>query len=105
MGFGYTFVEVAARTLLQRLGSDETLARVTGFLETSRLAAMALGAIVAPVLVALFGIRGALLALGAVLPCSPYCAGGRCAPSISVPLSRSEISASCAAPRSSPPAR
>ena len=68
MGFGYTFVEVAARTLLQRLGSDETLARVTGFLETSRLAAMALGAIVAPVLVALFGIRGALLALGAVLP-------------------------------------
>jgi MFS family permease len=68
MGWGYTFVEVAARTLLQRLGSDETLARVIASLETSRLAAMALGAIVAPVLVALFGIRGALLALGAVLP-------------------------------------
>jgi MFS family permease len=68
MGCGYSFVEVAARTLLQRLGSDETLARVIGFLETSRLAAMALGAIVAPVLVALVGIRGALLALGAVLP-------------------------------------
>jgi MFS family permease len=68
MGFGFSFVEVAARTLLQRLGSDETLARVIGFLETSRLAAMALGAIVAPLLVALFGIRGALLTLGAVLP-------------------------------------
>jgi hypothetical protein len=68
MGFGFTFVEVAARTLLQRLGSDETLARVIGFLETSRLAAMALGAIAAPVLAALFGIRGALLALAAVLP-------------------------------------
>jgi MFS family permease len=68
MGFGFSFVEVAARTLLQRLGSDETLARVIGFLETSRLAAMALGAIVAPMLIALFGIRGALLALGAVLP-------------------------------------
>jgi MFS family permease len=68
MGSGFSFVEVAARTLLQRLGSDETLARVIGFLETSRLAAMAFGAIVAPALVALFGIRGALLALAAVLP-------------------------------------
>jgi MFS family permease len=68
IGVGYTFVEVAARTLLQRLGSDESLARVTGFLETSRLAAMALGSIAAPALVALLGTRGALLAMGAVLP-------------------------------------
>ena len=68
VGFGYTFVEVAGRTLLQRLGSDETLARVIGFLETSRLLAMAMGSIAAPVLVALLGIRGALLAIGAVLP-------------------------------------
>ena len=68
IGFGYTFVEVAARTLLQRLGSDETLARVFGFLETSRLATTALGAIMAPALVALFGVRGALLAFGALLP-------------------------------------
>jgi MFS family permease len=68
IGFGYTLVEVAARTLLQRLGSDETLARVTAFLETSRLAATALGAITAPLLVSLFGVRGALLALGTLLP-------------------------------------
>jgi hypothetical protein len=68
MGAGYTFVEVAGRTLLQRLGSDEILGRVLGFLETSRFAAMALGSIVAPALVALLGIRGALIALGAVLP-------------------------------------
>jgi len=68
MGFGYSFVEVASRTLLQRLGSDETLARVIGFLETSRLAATALGAIVASALVALIGVRGALLAFGALLP-------------------------------------
>jgi MFS family permease len=32
MGVGYTFVEVAARTLFQRLGSDETLARALAFL-------------------------------------------------------------------------
>jgi len=68
VGFGYTFVEVAARTLLQRLGSDETLARVIGFLETSRLLAMAVGSIVAPGLVALLGVRGALIAIGAFLP-------------------------------------
>jgi hypothetical protein len=68
MGFGYSCVEVAARTLLQRLGSDETLARVIGALEANRLAATALGAITAPALVALLGVRGALLALGAMLP-------------------------------------
>lgn len=68
IGAGYTFVEVAVRTLLQRLGSDETLARVLGFLETSRLAAMALGSIVAPALVALLGTRGALIATGGLLP-------------------------------------
>ncbi len=68
VGFGYTFVEVAARTLLQRLGSDETLARVLGFLETSRMLAMALGSITAPALVALLGVRGAMLAIGAALP-------------------------------------
>ena len=68
VGFGYTFVEVAARTLLQRLGSDETLARVIGFLETSRLLAMAAGYIAAPAAVALFGVRGALIAIGVLLP-------------------------------------
>jgi hypothetical protein len=68
IGVGYTTIEVAARTLLQRLGSDEVLARVLGTLETSRLAAMAIGSIAASALVALFGTRGALLALGAMLP-------------------------------------
>jgi MFS family permease len=68
MGFGYSFVEVTARTLLQRLASDEHLARVIGALESNRLAAAALGAIVAPALVALLGVRGALLAFGALLP-------------------------------------
>lgn len=68
IGVGYTFVEVTARTLLQRLGSDEVLARVLGALETSRLAARALGAIVAPGLVALGGTRGALVVIAAILP-------------------------------------
>lgn len=68
IGVGYTFVEVAARTLLQRHGTDEFLARVLAFLESSRLMAMALGSICAPALVALIGTRATLVAFGAVLP-------------------------------------
>jgi Cyclic nucleotide-binding domain/Major Facilitator Superfamily len=68
MGAGYEAIYVAGRTLLQRLGSDETLGRVLGALETSRLAAMALGAIMVPGLIALVEIKGALIAIGAVLP-------------------------------------
>jgi MFS family permease len=68
IGFGYACVEVASRTLLLRLGSDESLARVIAFLETSRLAATSLGAFLAPILIALVGARGALIAFGALLP-------------------------------------
>ena len=68
IGLGYTFVEVAGHTLLQRLASDEVLGRVFGLQETLRLAGMALGSIAAPALVALFGIEGALVATGAFLP-------------------------------------
>jgi MFS family permease len=67
-GLGYTIVDVAAKTLLQRLGSDETLSRVVGSLESARLAAMAIGSIGASLLVELLGIRGALVALAALLP-------------------------------------
>jgi MFS family permease len=68
MGAGYTFVEVAAWTLLQRLGSDETLARALAFLESSKFAAMALGSIAVPALIALFGVRGTVIACGLILP-------------------------------------
>ena len=68
IGLGYTEVEVAAKTLLQRLGSDETLSRVVGSLESARLAAMALGSISASIFTELLGIRGTLLVLAALLP-------------------------------------
>jgi hypothetical protein len=85
MGGGYTFVEVVAHTMLQRLGSDEVLGRVLGFLETSRFAAMALGSIAAPAAVAVVGIRGALICLGAVLPVFAFLRWG--------PLRRFEVGA------------
>ncbi len=68
IGAGFNLTDVAARTLLQRLGSDEVLGRVMGTLETARVAAMALGSILVPVALALFGVRGALFALAAMLP-------------------------------------
>ena len=68
IGIGYTFVEVAANTLLQRLGDDEVLARVRGSLETAVLTALALGSITVAALVALVGIRGAVVAIAAVMP-------------------------------------
>jgi MFS family permease len=68
IGIGFVFVEVAAKTLMQRLGSDETLGRVIGSLESGRQMAMALGSIAAVLLIALLDVRGALIVLGALLP-------------------------------------
>jgi predicted MFS family arabinose efflux permease len=68
IGIGYTLFEVAARTLLQRNGSDEVLARILGSLEALCLAAMALGSICVPALVAAAGARTSLIIVGALLP-------------------------------------
>lgn len=68
LGFGFGFVEVASGTLVQRLGDDEVLSRTRGSLETGRLLAMALGAVVVAPLVELFDIRVAVIAIAAVLP-------------------------------------
>ncbi len=68
IGAGFIFVEVAGRTLMQRLGSDETLGRVIGTLEAGRWGAMALGSIAAVVLVETLGVRWALVALAALMP-------------------------------------
>jgi MFS family permease len=68
LGFGYTFVDVAARTLFQRLGDDEVLARAQGALESGRLLGMAVGAAAMAPLVELFGIRATVLIVAAVMP-------------------------------------
>jgi len=68
IGIGFVFVEVAAKTLMQRLGSDETMGRVVSALESGRLAAMALGSLGAIALIELLHPRGALIALGALMP-------------------------------------
>lgn len=68
VGIGNTIVDVSGMTLLQRSAPDEVLARVFGVLESLLLLTVGLGALVAPLLLALLGTRGALVAAGALLP-------------------------------------
>jgi MFS family permease len=67
VGVGNTLVDVAALTLLQRAAPDEVLARVFGVIESLLVGTIGLGAILAPLLDSLVGIRGALIASGLLL--------------------------------------
>jgi MFS family permease len=67
LGVGYAFVEVAETTLLQRLLPDEILGRAFGAVESVYLGATGLGALIAPLVIAALGARGAFAALGLVL--------------------------------------
>jgi len=68
LGVGYAWIEVAGLTLMQRLVSDEVLARVFGVVESTYVATTGLGSVLAPLVVMWLGIEGALIAVGAVLP-------------------------------------
>ena len=67
-GLGLTIVDVAGFTLLQRAVPEDVLARVFGVLHSAFYLTGGIGAIVAPPLINWLGIRGALIATGAVLP-------------------------------------
>lgn len=66
-GAGKAFVDVAGRTLLQRITPDRVLARVFGLQESMMMAGLALGAAAAPLLVSWLGGRGAFLSLGILI--------------------------------------
>jgi MFS family permease len=68
LGVGYALVEVAGLSLLQRLSSEDVLARAFSVVESSYWVTTGIGAILAPAIVALLGARGALVAVGAALP-------------------------------------
>jgi MFS family permease len=68
VGVGETLVEVAGPTLLQRSVPDRVLARVFGALESLLITTIGVGGLLAPVLIELVGIRGALIVSGALLP-------------------------------------
>jgi MFS family permease len=67
-GAGRAVLDVAGRTLLQRLAPPETIARVFGILEGVSMAGLAVGSVAAASLVALAGGRGAFIGIGLLLP-------------------------------------
>jgi MFS family permease len=68
IGAGNTVVDVAAITLLQRAAPAQVIGRVFGVLESIMLAAIGIGSIGAPALIALVGERPAIVATGLMLP-------------------------------------
>jgi predicted MFS family arabinose efflux permease len=75
-GAGKAVVTVAGQTLLQRTVRDDVAARVFGIQEGLIQAATAAGSALGPALVAGFGVRGSLLATGAILPVAALLAVG-----------------------------
>lgn len=74
---GYVRGETVGAILLQRVVPDDVLARVFGVVEGIHVAAMGIGGALAPVLVAVFGVRGAIVAAGLLLPAVAALIGGR----------------------------
>jgi MFS family permease len=68
VGAGNALVDLGYFTLFPRLMPDEVLARVFGALESLVALAVGLGSILTPLLIHLFGIRGALVAIGLMTP-------------------------------------
>jgi MFS family permease len=68
IGVGFVFIEVAAKTLIQRLGDDETMGRLLTLLQAGKLGAMAVGSFVAIVLDELVGIRASIVVMGVLTP-------------------------------------
>jgi MFS family permease len=66
-GIGRVVMDVAGRTLLQRVSPDALLSRVFGVVEGIDNASLAVGSILAPALLAIAGTRGAFLAAGIAL--------------------------------------
>ena len=67
-GRGLSLIETAGLTLLQRLTSDDVLGRAFAVVESTYWLTTGAGAIAAPAIVGLFGVRGALVAIGLCLP-------------------------------------
>ena len=68
IGIGNALVDIGLFTLIARLAADEVLAQVFGALESVAAIGVAAGSLTAPLLIALFGVRGALTVIGLAAP-------------------------------------
>lgn len=68
IGLGYGLIEIAGVTLLQRMTSDEVLGRAFAVVESGYGLMNGVGAMASPLLIELFGLRGALVAIGLLMP-------------------------------------
>jgi predicted MFS family arabinose efflux permease len=66
VGFMDPWVNLGLDTLPQRLAEERMISRVFATIDASLIAAMSVGSVIAPVLLHVLGLRGALLVLGAV---------------------------------------
>ncbi len=65
IGIANSLVDINVYTILQRVVPDEVMGRVFGALESSLIGAMALGALLMPILISTVGLRAGLLVIGA----------------------------------------
>ena len=91
VGLGNTLVDVSAFTLLQRAVPEEVLARAFGAVQALWVAAIGIGSIAAPLLIAAADIRGALLITGALLPTLAILLRRRLAQLDAVPVPEREL--------------
>lgn len=68
IGVGNALVDVTAFTLVARMAPHGVLARVFGVLESLGAFALGAGALLAPLLIAVLGVTGALVAVGVIAP-------------------------------------
>lgn len=67
-GVGKALIDIVARTMLQRVTPERYLGRVFGIVEGTALGGLAVGTLLAPLLIGLAGPSAALLVAGAILP-------------------------------------
>ena len=68
MGIGESLIEVGTMTLLQRTVPDKVMGRVFGVVESLTVGSLALGAVLAPIMLSVLGTRWALIATGLLMP-------------------------------------